>query len=51
MTDSSALSVSEPTRTPLKEMLSKVPKVTVYFWVIKVLSAVKPLRRCLDHSG
>ncbi|HEY2217138.1 MAG TPA: hypothetical protein VGH21_06560, partial [Solirubrobacteraceae bacterium] len=25
------------TQTPLRQMLNKVPEVTIYFWVIKIL--------------
>jgi uncharacterized membrane-anchored protein len=33
----SSASRSENTRTPLRQMLNKVPEVTIYFWVIKIL--------------
>jgi uncharacterized membrane-anchored protein len=33
----SSTSRSENTQTPLRQMLNKVPEVTVYFWVIKIL--------------
>ena len=32
-----AMSLSEPRRATLRKMLNKVPEVTLYFWVIKVL--------------
>jgi uncharacterized membrane-anchored protein len=33
----SSTSRSENTQTPLRQMLNKVPEVTIYFWVIKIL--------------
>ena len=33
----SSASRSESTQTPLRQMLNKVPEVTIYFWVIKIL--------------